>query len=52
MVLCGASGIMRRYFQDQGIPALFIELDYNDDRVLSSDPLREQIEDFFATITA
>ena len=50
--ICGAAGIMRRYFQEQGIPALFIELDYNDDRVLSSDPMREQVEDFFTTIMA
>ncbi len=50
--ICGASGMMRRHFQDQGIPALFIELDYNDDRILSSEHLREQIEDFFTTIMA
>ncbi|MFO7965619.1 MAG: 2-hydroxyacyl-CoA dehydratase family protein [Desulfobacterales bacterium] len=50
--ICGAAGIMRRYFQKEGIPVLFIELDYNDDRVLSAEPMREQIEDFFATINA
>ncbi len=50
--ICGAAGLMRRYFHDEGVPALFIELDYNDDRVLSSEPLREQVEDFFTTIMA
>jgi len=50
--ICGSAGIMRRHFQEEGIPALFIELDYNDDRVLSSEPMRDQIEDFFTTIMA
>lgn len=50
--ICGAAGIMRRYLREEGIPTLFIELDYNDDRVLSAEPLREQIEDFFTTIMA
>ena len=50
--ICGAAGLMRRYFQEVDIPALFIELDYNDDRVLSSEPMREQVEDFFTTIMA
>jgi benzoyl-CoA reductase subunit B len=50
--ICGAGGLMRRYFQKENIPSLFIELDYNDDRVLSAQHLREQIRDFFATITA
>ena len=50
--ICGAAGIMRKYFQEENIPSLFIELDYNDDRVLSSEPMREQIKEFFATIMA
>jgi benzoyl-CoA reductase/2-hydroxyglutaryl-CoA dehydratase subunit BcrC/BadD/HgdB len=48
--ICGAAGIMRKYFRENGIPVLFIELDYNDDRVLSSEPMREQIRDFFSTL--
>jgi len=48
--ICGAGGIMRRYFQKEGIPALFLELDYNDDRVVSGDNLKNQIEEFFSTI--
>jgi hypothetical protein len=43
---------MRRHFQEEGIPTLFIELDYNDDRILSSEPMRERVKDFFTTITA
>jgi benzoyl-CoA reductase subunit B len=50
--ICGAAGIMRRYFQENDIPAHFIELDYNDDRVLSSEPMKEQIKEFFTTIMA
>ena len=49
--ICGAGGIMRRYFQEEGIPALFLELDYNDDRVASGEDLKNQLEDFFTTIT-
>ncbi|MBI4764944.1 MAG: 2-hydroxyacyl-CoA dehydratase [Deltaproteobacteria bacterium] len=48
--ICGAGGIMRRYFQREGIPALFLEMDYNDDRIVSSDTLKNQIEEFFSTI--
>jgi benzoyl-CoA reductase subunit B len=50
--ICGAAGIMRKYFQENKVPALFIELDYNDDRVLSSEPMREQVKDFFTTLMA
>ena len=50
--ICGAAGIMRRFFQKEGIPTLFIEMDYNDDRVLSTEPMKEQVEDFFTTIMA
>ena len=49
--ICGAGGILRRYFQEEGIPALFLELDYNDDRVVSIEHLKNQLEDFFTTIT-
>jgi benzoyl-CoA reductase subunit B len=48
--ICGAGGIMRRYFQQEGIPALFLELDYNDDRVVSAENLKNQIEDFFTSL--
>jgi benzoyl-CoA reductase subunit B len=50
--ICGAAGIMRKYFREKDIPSLFIELDYNDDRILSSDMLRSQIEEFFNTVMA
>jgi len=49
--ICGAAGIMRRYCQKEGIPALFLELDYNDDRIVSTEQLKNQIEDFFGTIS-
>jgi len=48
--ICGAGGIMRRYFQKEGIPALFLELDYVDDRIVSAENLKNQIEEFFSTI--
>jgi len=48
--ICGASGILRQYFRENDIPALFLDLDYNDDRVISSEPLREQVEEFFTTV--
>ena len=47
--ICGAAGIWRRRLRERDIPALFIDLDYNDDRVLSSEQMRNQIEDFFDT---
>jgi len=34
----------------QDIPVLFVELDYSDDRVLSKELLRSQVEDFFTTV--
>ena len=50
--IAGCAGLWRRYAREKGIPALFIELDYNDDRVLSTEPLRQQIEEFFNTVVA
>ncbi len=50
--ICGAAGMMRRYFLDCGIPALFLEMDYNDERVVPNDFLKEQISDFFSTLAA
>jgi len=48
--ICGARGIMREYLRKENIPALFLEFDYNDDRVLSAEAMQEQIEDFFETV--
>jgi benzoyl-CoA reductase subunit B len=48
--ICGAGSILRRQFQKEGIPALFLELDYNDDRVVSAETLKNQIEEFFSTL--
>jgi len=48
--ICGAAGLWRRYAREQDIPTLFIELDYNDDRVLSPELLRQQVEEFFNTV--
>ncbi len=48
--ICGAQGMIRKVCRDRDIPVLFIELDYNDDRVLSKERLRSQIEDFFTTV--
>jgi benzoyl-CoA reductase/2-hydroxyglutaryl-CoA dehydratase subunit BcrC/BadD/HgdB len=49
--ICGVGGMMRRYFHKEGIPALFLEFDYNDDRVASVEQLKDQLEEFFTTIT-
>ena len=48
--ICGAQGMIRRVCRERDIPVLFIELDYNDDRVLSKELLRNQVEDFFTTV--
>jgi len=48
--IAGCEGIWRRYAREREIPTLFLELDYNSDRILSSEPLREQLEEFFTTI--
>jgi hypothetical protein len=48
--ICGARGLIREVCRKRDIPTLFIELDYNDDRVLPSDLLRTQIEEFFTTV--
>jgi benzoyl-CoA reductase/2-hydroxyglutaryl-CoA dehydratase subunit BcrC/BadD/HgdB len=48
--ICGAQGMIRKVCRDRDIPVLFIELDYNDDRVLSKERLRSQVEDFFTTV--
>jgi len=48
--ICGARGLIRDVCRKRDIPALFIELDYNDDRVLPIELLRTQIEEFFTTV--
>jgi len=48
--ICGAQGMIRKVCRERDIPVLFIELDYNDDRVLSKELLRSQVEDFFTTV--
>jgi hypothetical protein len=44
--------MIRKVCRERDIPVLFIEHDYNDDRILSKELLRSQIEDFFTTVMA
>jgi hypothetical protein len=48
--ICGARGLVREECRRRGIPLLFIEFDYNDDRVLAREQMRAEIEDFFTTV--
>jgi len=48
--ICGARGLLREVCRNRDIPLLFIEFDYNDDRVLSPAQMRVQIEEFFTTV--
>lgn len=48
--ICGARGLLRKVCRERDIPVLFLEFDYNDDRVLSPEQMRTQIEDFFVTV--
>jgi hypothetical protein len=48
--ICGARGIIREHLRKENIPALFLEFDYNDDRVLSAEAMQEQIKNFFETV--
>jgi benzoyl-CoA reductase/2-hydroxyglutaryl-CoA dehydratase subunit BcrC/BadD/HgdB len=50
--ICGARGLIREACREREIPLLFIEFDYNDDRVLAREQMRAQIEDFFTTVMA
>ena len=50
--ICGARGLLRAQCRERDIPQLFLEFDYNDDRVLSTGKMREQIEEFFTTTMA
>ena len=48
--ICGMRGLIREACREREIPLLFIEFDYNDDRVLAREQMRAQIEDFFTTV--
>jgi benzoyl-CoA reductase/2-hydroxyglutaryl-CoA dehydratase subunit BcrC/BadD/HgdB len=48
--ICGARGLIREGCRRRGIPLLFIEFDYNDDRVLAREQMRAEMEDFFTTV--
>jgi len=48
--ICGARGLIREACREREIPLLFVEFDYNDDRVLAREQMRAQIEDFFTTV--
>jgi len=48
--ICGARGLIREECRKREIPLLFIEFDYNDDRVLAPEQMRTQIEEFFTTV--
>jgi len=48
--ICGARGLIREACRNRGIPLLFLEFDYNHDRVLAPEQMRIQIEEFFTTV--
>ena len=48
--ICGARGLIREECRKREIPLLFIEFDYNDNRVLAPEQMRIQIEEFFTTV--
>ena len=50
--ICGARGMIREECRRREIPLLFLEFDYNDDRVLAPEQMRIQIEEFFTTVMA
>jgi len=50
--ICGARGLIRAECRKRDIPLLFIEFDYNDDRVLPPAQMRSQIEEFFTASMA
>ena len=50
--ICGARGMIEKVGREREIPVLFLEMDYNDSRVLSPDQARIQIEEFFETVMA
>ncbi len=50
--ICGARGLIREVCRKRDIPVLFLEFDYNDDRVLPPELMRTQLEEFFTTVMA
>jgi hypothetical protein len=48
--ICGMRGLIRQACRERDIPLLFIEFDYNDDRVLAREQMRAQIGEFFTTV--
>jgi len=48
--ICGTAGMFRDTLREKEIPMLFIDLDYNDSRILSSEALKEQIGEFLDTV--
>ncbi len=48
--ICGARGMLKKVCRERDIPVLFLEFDYNDDRVLSPELMRTQIGEFFETV--
>jgi benzoyl-CoA reductase/2-hydroxyglutaryl-CoA dehydratase subunit BcrC/BadD/HgdB len=48
--ICGARGMILERCRQRGIPLLFLEFDYNDDRVFSPELMRAQIQEFFNTV--
>jgi len=50
--ILGTRGLFRDICRKRDIPALFLEFDYNDDRVLPPEQMRTQIEEFFETVMA
>jgi len=48
--ICGLRGLLREECRRRDIPLLFLEFDYNDDRVLSMASMRTQIEEFFSSV--
>jgi len=48
--ILGARGLIREACRRRDIPVLFMEFDYNDDRVLSPELMRDQLEEFFTTV--
>ncbi len=48
--VCGSRGLIKKMCREHDISVLFIEFDYNDDRVLSKELMRAQIGEFFETV--
>jgi benzoyl-CoA reductase/2-hydroxyglutaryl-CoA dehydratase subunit BcrC/BadD/HgdB len=50
--VCGSRGLIKQMCRNNDIPVLFLEFDYNDDRVLTIEQMRAQISEFFETVMA